>query len=133
MLFAVATWNQVFNEIFSLKGSIFFFKRQNVGDDNGRGSSKRNKSNESLQVPQPNELIQRPQVPQFNELTFDLNDFLQILPKFTTYHPNQSDKIRTYLIKGPCQSWGHDFQSKLFGKKLRHFVVMVWWISTIRI
>ncbi|XP_023763639.1 uncharacterized protein LOC111912136 [Lactuca sativa] len=134
------------------QGSINnFFKRQLY--DNGEGTSKRNKYNESSQVPQPYEPSQKPKVrqepqpneptqrprapqgPQPNEpsqipqvpKTFDLNDLPSDpgdRPKITSYHPNQRDEIRrTYLTKGPCQPKGHTFESKLVGKKLRRFVV----------
>ncbi|KAL7588129.1 hypothetical protein Lser_V15G40243 [Lactuca serriola] len=134
------------------QGSINnYFKRQL--DDNGEGTSKRNKHIESSQVPQPYEPSQKPEVrqdPQPNEPTqrprapqgpqpnepskipqvpntFDLNDLPSDSgdwPKITSYHPNQRDEIRrAYLTKGPCQPKGHTFESKLVGKKLRHFVV----------
>ncbi|XP_024969608.1 zinc finger MYM-type protein 1-like [Cynara cardunculus var. scolymus] len=53
-----------------------------------------------------------------NDLPWDPAD----RKKISEYHPNRRDEIRRkYLLRGPCQPWGHAFPKKKIGIKRRSF------------
>ncbi|XP_022030925.1 zinc finger MYM-type protein 1-like [Helianthus annuus] len=60
-----------------------------------------------------------PNMVDLDKLPWDPADRIRILD----YHPDQRDEIRRkYWLNGPCQPRGHNFPTKLIGKKKRRFV-----------